>query len=146
MADRHGPYRSTRFELEIDGINIAGFQEVTLPSQSTEEVEYREGNDPPSTRKLWGLTQSEDLELSRGVTDDTMELVEWREQVESGDVDDARKTVAVIVQDEQGESGARWEFENAWPKEYQTPDLDAQSSDIAIETLVLAHEGMTRRQ
>jgi len=146
MPDRFGPYRSTRFRLEIDGISIAGFQEVTIPNQSTDEVEYREGVDPPSVRKLWGLTQSEELELKLGVTEDSMELYEWRQQVEEGNVDDARKTIAVIVLDETGEAGARWEFADAWPKEYQTPDMDATSSDVAIEALVIVHEGMTRRE
>ena len=43
MPDRHGPYRNTRFLLEIDGIGVAGFSQATLPENSTEATEYREG-------------------------------------------------------------------------------------------------------
>ncbi|MBV8935209.1 MAG: phage tail protein, partial [Alphaproteobacteria bacterium] len=39
---------------------------------------------------------------------------------------------------------ARWNFINAWPAKWTGPTFNAESNDIAIETLELAHEGVAR--
>lgn len=144
MPDRHGPYRNTRFLLEIDGIGVAGFNQATIPENSTEATEYREGDDPPTVRKLWSLNSFGDLTLQRGAAENSTELFEWRQLVEQGNVDDARRTIAIVLLDEEGEPGARWEFRNAWPRQYDAPDLDATGNEVAIESLEIVHEGMER--
>lgn len=144
MADRHGPYRNARFLLEFDDLVKAGFSSCTIPENSTEAVEYREGTDRPTMRKLWGLNDYGTLVLESGATDDSIELYEWRKQVEQGGVDDARQNIAVIVLDEEGNPGLRWEFRNAWPTSYDAPDLDATGAEVAIESLEIEHEGMER--
>ncbi len=146
MPDRHGPYRNTRFLLEIEGIGVAGFSQATIPESSTEATEYREGNDPPTVRKLWSLNTYGELTLQRGTAEDSTELFEWRRMVEQGDVDSARRSIAVILLDEEGEPGARWEFRNAWPRQYDAPELDATGNEVAIESLEIAHEGMERTE
>lgn len=144
MADRHGPYRNTRFLLEFDDLVKAGFSNCTLPENSTDPVEYREGTDRPTMRKLWGLNDYGTLSLESGVTEDSMELYEWRELVQQGNLDDARQDIAVIVLDEEGNPGARWEFRKAWPSTYEAPDLDAEGAEVAIESMEIEHEGMER--
>lgn len=144
MADRHGPYRNTRFLLEFDDLVKAGFSSCTLPENSTDPVEYREGTDRPTMRKLWGLNDFGTLSLESGVTDDSIELYEWRQLVEQGNVDEARQDIAVIVLDEEGNPGARWEFRKAWPSSYDAPDLDAEGAEVAIESMEIEHEGMER--
>ncbi|WP_251330105.1 phage tail protein [Haloplanus pelagicus] len=144
MPDRHGPFRVARFLLEIDGVAKAGFSRCRLPSTSTTVVEYREGNEPPTPRKLAGLNEYGPLELRNGVTTDSIELSEWRRLVETGKVDDARRSVAVVLLDEEGSTAARWEFRNAWPASYEGPTLDADRSAVAIETLEIVHEGVRR--
>lgn len=144
MPDRHGPYRNVRFLLEIDGIAIAGFSTCNLPENSTEVVEYREGNDPPTSRKLWSANDFGNLSLEKGATDDSIALYEWRKLVEQGKLEEARRSIAVVVLDEEGEAGPRYEFKNAWVRQYDAPDLDASGSDVAVESLEIAHEGMER--
>jgi len=144
MPDRHGPYRNARYLLEIDGLVKAGFSSCTIPENSTEAVEYREGTDPTTTRKLWGLNDYGTLTLQFGVTDDSIEVFEWRRLVERGDLDEARRDIAVIILDEEGNPGPRWEFRRAWPTSYDAPDLDASDTEVAIEGLEIEHEGMER--
>jgi phage tail-like protein len=144
MPDRHGPYRNSRFLLEIDGIVQAGFSQCTIPETSTEPIEYREGNEAPTVRKLGSLVSYGNLTLQWGTTPDSTELFEWRQLVEQGNLDEARRNIAVIVLDEEGEAGARWEFRNAWPQQYDAPDLDASGNEVAIESMEIAHEGMER--
>ncbi|MEF8857073.1 MAG: phage tail protein, partial [Haloplanus sp.] len=135
MPDRHGPLRVARFLVEIDDIAKAGFSHCRLGASSTGVVEYREGNDPPTPRKLAGLTEYGPLELQYGVTADGLALAEWHRLVQQGKVDEARRAVAVVLLDEEGATSARWEFRNAWPTRYEAPTLDADRSAVAIETL-----------
>ncbi|MFC5135239.1 MULTISPECIES: phage tail protein [Haloferacaceae] len=144
MPDRHGPYRRIRYLLEIDGIAKAGFSRCSLPTARTDVVEYREGNEPPTPRQLGGLGRHGPLVLESGATDDSIALYEWRKLVEQGKLDEARRPIAVVVLDEEGEAGPRWEFRDAWPRSYTAPDLSADRSDVAIERLGIVHEGMER--
>jgi phage tail-like protein len=146
MADRKDPYRNFRFLLEIDGITQAGFSEVAIPDTSSDVVEYREGSEATTVRKLSGLTKYGNITLKWGVTDSTELYEKWRKLVEDGKMKDARKNVAIIMMDEEGNAAARWEFVNAWPSKYDAPDLNAKGTDVAIETLEVVHEGMKRTQ
>lgn len=143
MAERKDPYRNFRFLLEINGIVQAGFSEVTVPDTSTDVVEYREGDEEPRLRKLSGLNKFANITLKSGTTD-SMELFGWRKLVMQGKIKDARRNIAIIIKDEEGNPSARWEFEKAWPIKYDPPDLNAKGNDVAVETLEIAHEGMQR--
>lgn len=144
VGNRKDPYRNFRFLLEIEGIIQAGFSEVTIPDTTSDIVEYREGNEPPNARKLPGLNKYGNLTLKWGITD-SMELYEkWRKPVEQGKMKDARKNVAIILLDEEGNPAARWNFANAWPSKYDAPDLNAKGTDVGVETLEIVHEGMSR--
>ena len=120
-----------------------GFSNATIPDDSQDPIEYREGNEPPTVRKIPGLIKYSNLVLKWGVTD-SIELYNWRKLVQQGKMKDARKNIAVITLDEEGNPKARWEFTNAWPTKYDAPDFDGKGNDVAIETLDIAHEGMVR--
>jgi phage tail-like protein len=132
-----------RFLVEIDGIVQAGFSEATIPDTSQEPIEYREGTEIPTVRKIPGLIKYGNLTLKWGITDN-LELYEWRKLVEQGKMGDARRNIAIILLDEEANPKSRWEFVEAWPSKYDAPDLNAKGNDIAIETLEIAHEGMIR--
>jgi phage tail-like protein len=140
---RKDPYRNFRFLLEIDGIVQAGFSECTIPDTTSDVVDYREGNEPPWARKLPGLTKWGNFTLKWGVTD-SLDLYNWRKLVEQGKMKDARRKVAIILQDEEGNPAARWQFTDAWPSKYDAPDLTAKGNDVAVETLEIVHEEMVR--
>ena len=144
VGERKDPYRNFRFLVEIDGIVQAGFSEVTIPDTTSDVIEYREGSEPTTVRKLPSLTKYGNIILKWGITD-SMELYKkWRKPVEEGKMQEARKNVAIILRDEEGNPAARWEFVNAWPCKYDAPDLNAKETDVAIETLEIVHEGMRR--
>jgi len=144
-GDRKDPYKNFRFLLEIDGIAQAGFSEVTVPDSTSDVTEYREGNEPITPRKLPGLTKYGNITLKWGMTD-SLEIYNWRKQVEDGKIKDARKNVAVILWGDEGEPVGRWEFSQAWPIKYDGPDLNAKGNEVAIETLEIAHEKVIRVQ
>ncbi|WP_148415545.1 phage tail protein [Haloferax sp. KTX1] len=144
MATRTDPYRQLRFILEIEGLVTAGFSRCDLPSATSAVVEYREGADPPTPRKLPGLNEYGPLVLEVGVTDRSLELSEWRTLVEQGKMDEARRDAAVVLLDATGNPAARWVFREAWPSKYDAPRLDAMASEVAVERVVVVHEGFAR--
>jgi phage tail-like protein len=136
---RKDPYANFNFVVEIDGVTAAGFQEVSGLAAEVNIIEYREGADTSSIRKLPGLRKFTNVTLKRGVTQDKS-LWNWFKQTLSGAP--ARATVAITLLDEQRNAVSRWTLLNAWPAKWEGPPLNAKSNDIAIETLEIAHEGL----
>ena len=141
------PLRNFRYRLEIDGIVQAGFSEVAIGDASNDPIEYREGNELTTVRKLKGLNKYGNVTLKWGLTD-SIELSNWHRMV----VDDAtplsaaRRTVVIRVQDEAGQDKAAYEISRAWPTKYNPTDLNGKGNEVAIESLELANEGIRRIQ
>ncbi len=142
-GQRIDPYRNFRFRVEIDGIQTAAFSEATIPDSTTDSVDYREGTDVPVQRKLSGLTKYGNITLKKGLTD-SMELYEWRKQVEQSGAAKARKNMSLILIDEEGNDKARWDIVEAWPTKYDPSDFSAKGNEVVIETFEVVHEGITR--
>jgi len=141
-GQRVDPFRNFNFLVQIDGINQLSFSECSGVSSTTEVIEYREGGNNTTVLKLPGKTSYGDITLKWGVTD-SLDLWQWRQQVIDGNVQ--RKHGALIVFSlDGGTEVARWNFLNAWPTKCELPSFTAKGNDVAIETLVLAHEGLTR--
>lgn len=142
-GERIDPYRNFRFRVEVEGLQQAGFSEVTGFDASIDIIEYREGDMTTTPRKLPGLTKYSNITLKWGVTD-SMEMYEWLQECVEGTI--TRKTVTIIAIDEEGEDVATWQVMEAWPVKYTAPDFNATGSEVGIELLEMAHEGMTRTQ
>ena len=140
---RKDPYRQFRFRVEIDGITQAGFSECSFADTTTDSVEYREGDELPTARKLSGLTKYGNITLKWGITD-TMEIYSWRQQIIDTGAEGARKNMSIILVDEAGSDKARWDITRAWPTKYDPPDFSAKGNEVAIETLDIVHEGFKR--
>ncbi|MFN8524434.1 MAG: phage tail protein [Chloroflexota bacterium] len=135
------PIRNFRFRVEIDGILDAGFTEASGFDSSTDVIEYREGKDPAHVRKLPGLNKFGDVTLKYGVTGDTR-LFEWRKEIVDGRLD--RRTVYIVAFDENGDERVRWQCRNAWPSRLDPSDYNARGNDVAIDTLTITCEEVTR--
>ena len=137
------PYANFAFLLEIDGITSAGFSECSGTNAEITPIEYREGNEGLTTRKLPGLSKFGNVTLKRGVTQD-LELFNWFNAGASGDVD-RKQTMSIVLLDETRIEAVRWNLLNAWPCKYVAPDLKGDAGEIAIESVELCHEGLIRQ-
>lgn len=141
-GQRVDPYRSFNFLVELEGIAQASFAECSGLGSTTEVIENREGGDNVTVRKLPGKTTYSDISLKWGATSST-ELWEWRLQIVQGNV--LRKNLSVVVMGLDGRTEvARWNITRAWPTKWEGSAFNAKGSELLIETLVLAHEGLDR--
>ena len=135
------PHGKFRYKVEIDGLDAGGFSEVTGFDVSIDVMEYREGDAVQTPMKVPGLKKYGNITLRQGLVD-SMVLYDWVIAGVNGAVE--RKTITITLLDEEEAPAASWQVINAWPARYTAPDFNALSSEIAIETLEIAHEGMTR--
>ena len=141
-GQRVDPFRSFNFLVELDGLAQGSFTECSGLGATTEVIEFRQGGDNATVYKLPGKTTYTDITLKWGITPDKA-LWSWRQQIIDGDV--VRKNGAIVLYDVGNHREvARWSFFNAWPTRWEGPSLNARGSEVAVDTLVLAHEGIRR--
>ncbi len=138
---RVDPYRNFRFLVEIDGIVQAGFSECSGFGSNVEVIEYREGGEFPTVRKLPGKNSFTDITLKYGATDST-ELYDWHKTVLDGQIE--RKNGSIIQLDDTNQKKVRWNFFNAWVSKYDAPDFNAKGNDVSIEALTITYERLQR--
>ena len=141
VGDRKDPYRSYNFLVEIDGIARAGFRECSGLDTSQDPIEYREGTDKLTARKLSGLVKYSNISLKYGITDDAS-LWEWRKKAMDGNIE--RKNGSIVLLNDTGEEKLRWNFADGWPTKWTGPSFNATGNEVAIETLEIAHEGVAK--
>jgi phage tail-like protein len=134
---RNDPYAQYNFILEIEGTTSAGFAEVGGLSMEQDIIEYREGSDTATVRKLPGLRKYGNISLKRGYTQNR-DLWNWRKTTIDGLTE--RKSGAVILRDEAGEPALRWEFREGWISKYEGPALKATANEASMESVEIAVE------
>jgi phage tail-like protein len=141
---RADPYAVFNFEVVIQGISDDGkavkgaFSEVTGLDMEITPIDYRTGPEDIVVRKLPGLKKFPNIVLKRGIIGDPA-LWNWILLGANGQTD--RKQGSVILLNENHEEVMRWNFQRAWPSKYTGPQLGATKSEVALESLELAHEG-----
>jgi phage tail-like protein len=141
VAERNDPYLSFRFLVEIQGLIVGGFSEVAGLQAETETEEIQEGGVNDYVHKLPKITKYPNITLKRGITDSDV-LWNWHQEVVNGII--SRKSGFIILTDSEGNEKWRWLFTDAYPVKWTGPDLKADSSAIAVETLELAHNGIKK--
>jgi phage tail-like protein len=138
IADPHGNFI---FELVIDNIAIGQFQEVSGIKNSTEIFEIQEGGVNGRVHKLPAQTRWENITLRWGSTFDTS-MIQWREEF-LHDSFAGRRNGSIIMRDHDMKEVRRYNFKAGWPVAYEGPNLNAQSAELAVEMLEIAHHGIT---
>ena len=139
---RTDPYRGYNFKLEIDGISRNGFRECSGLDATSDPIDYREGDEKVYTnRKLPGQTKYSNITLKWGIVDDHT-IWDWRKKTIDGKTE--RKNGSIVLMNEDGEEKIRWNFVNGWPTKWTGPSFNATANEVAVETLEIVHEGVTK--
>ncbi len=135
------PYASFNFLVETNGVLQAGFSEITGLNSETELIEYRNGNEDFTPRKLPGRKKFGNVTLKHGVAQG-QEFLTWRKTVTDGQIQ--RQNVSIVILDESRTEVVRYNLADAWPCKWMGPDLKANANEISIESLELCHEGVSQ--
>jgi phage tail-like protein len=155
VAQKANPMASYRFTVQFASSLFvdAGFSRVSGLNIAADQITYREGGQTPTVRKFPGLTMYNDLRLDRGAAAN-MDMYTWASQcfvinpsatplADDYTPDGFRQNLVINGLANNNSSVVRsWQVLNAWPKEVNMGDFDAQASSVLIETLVIAHEGV----
>jgi len=137
---RIDPFTIGNFSVSIDGVVSSAFSEVSGLEVSIDVIDYREGNSKvPTDIRLPGLAHVSNIVLKRGLTSD-LSLWQWFAAVMSGVVE--RRNMIITLLDQADKPVLVWRVRNAWPCKWVGPALNAASSEVAIETLEITHEGL----
>lgn len=133
------------FHVELDGVDIGAFKEASGIESETEIIEYKEATKDGMLliRKVPGAMKWSDITLKRRI-DSSTALWTWRQEVEEGDIDGARRNGSIVLYDSQHSEVARWNFEAGWPSKWKGADLNAGENDTAVEEVTITHEGLRR--
>ena len=136
-----------KFQFRLDlGTKVLGYFTGVQGLGSEHDVaefKYVDGNGHGGIHKLPGRLHWEDVTLTLGVTD-SLDVWKWRDDAENGNMKDARKHCSITMMNRHFVDVTTWNLTDAWPKKVSGPDPQADSSDYAIETMVLTHEGLKR--
>jgi phage tail-like protein len=133
------PYLAQSFLVEIDGVTVAGFSEVSGLSVEISPVEYRNGSEDTTVRKIPGLAKYANITLKRGVVGD-LTLWQWLNAVRHGEVQ--RRDGVIVLLDARREPVLRIRFRRGWVCKWEGPTLNAQSNEVAMESIEICHEGL----
>ncbi|MEO6134167.1 MAG: phage tail protein [Ginsengibacter sp.] len=137
----NNPLAAYHFIVEWGGTKL-GFSEVSGLNIEHEVIEYREGSSPEfKSRKIPGMVKYSNITLKRGIMKSDTEFMDWMNTINMNAVE--RRDIIISLLNEVHEPVMSWKAKNAWPTKYSGPILNATGSDIAIETLELAHEGLS---
>jgi len=147
MADREDPLVGFHFGVDISGAVKGYFTECSGLGSEHEVIEHKVISEKGQevVLKLPGRLKWENIVLKRGITSN-MDMWTWRKQVEDGDLEGARRNGSIVMYDSKLQEVARWDFERGWPLKVTGPQPKADSNEIGVEELTIAHEYIKRKK
>lgn len=129
------------FQVQWGGAQI-GFSEVSGLDISTDAIEYRDGSNPEFHKtKMPGMLKFGNVTLKRGTFKGDNDFYVWWNTISLNTVN--RRDLVITLLNEQHTPVVTWKIKNAFPVKIQSTDLKADGNEVAIETLEVAHEGLT---
>lgn len=142
---RDDPYPGYNFLVTVNGISDDGqavqgsFSEVSGLGVEITPIEYRNGSEDITVRKLPGLKKFQNIVLKRGITGD-VNFWNWVRSAMDGQIVRADGSISLLDEDRQ--EVMRFNFQRGWPTRWEGPSLSASANEIAIEVVEICHEGL----
>ena len=157
------PLTKMNFLVTVDyagsgGAGQAAFSEVSGVDASVDVIEFRQGNSNSlSPIKIPGLVKHGNVSMKFGYTMNNA-FKEWiiacvgsTRNFENGypratvtvELIDISKSTPTTVSSTTNTANRVWTLKNAWVTKYNAPDLNASTSEVAIESVELAYEELS---
>ena len=141
------PFTTAHFVLAIDGLVSVSFSKCSGLASETGTEDYQEGGENRFSHRFPTRSSYPNLVLTQGAGP-LQELWDWYAEYQvtglvaprdgtitlAGPVDGALAPVRV------------WAFTRGWPVKITGPELDAQASSTAIESVEIAHHGLALKK
>jgi len=135
------PLSKFHFQVNWGGTQI-GFSEVSGLDIENEIIEYRQGASPDFSKiKMPGMMKYPNITLKRGMFQGDNEYYEWLNTIQLNTAE--RRDITISLLNEDHEPVVVWKVRQAWAAKISGTDLKADGNEVAIETLEIAHEGLT---
>ncbi|MDB5086641.1 MAG: phage tail protein [Mucilaginibacter sp.] len=133
------------FSVSLGGGAPIGFSEVSGLSQEVQAIEYRDGLMSSTTLSLQrqGLSKAPHITLKKGMVTSDNSLFDWLNNAGNPGVD--RRDLTITLLNDENNPVFVWSIAQAWPVKIDGPGLKATGNEIAIESLELVHEGISRK-
>lgn len=149
------PYFGFAFVIEFTETPISGsgggsqiplcagaFAQCSGLEATMEPKVIKEGGQNYGANQRVGPVSFATVILKRGMTG-ARDLWQWFDFITRAGAYSHRLTATIKMMDASGNVAVVWRLRNALPVKFKAADLDARASDVAIEELHLAHEGLT---
>ncbi|MEP6503598.1 MAG: phage tail protein [Betaproteobacteria bacterium] len=123
------PLASIRFEVMWDG--------AVLTFQDVEGLVVERS---PGDTRASALDKPGKVTLKNGLFHGASSFRDWFDRVKMSTV--ARKPMTICLLDDSGQSALTWTLARAWPAQVTGTGLDTDGDEAALQTLVVAHEGL----
>lgn len=135
------PMPKFRFEVRWDSA-VMSFEEVSGLDVEAQPIEYRHGGNPAfSVVKMPGLKKYGNVTMKKGIFKADNKFWDWFNEIKMNTA--KRRPITISLLDEGGRATMVWTLANAWPTKITGTDLKAQGNEVAIESIEIAHEGLT---
>lgn len=135
------PMPSYHFQVEW-GEESIHVSEVSGLNIEVQVIEYREGGSPEySPIKIPGIRKYDNITFKRGIIPNDNQFFAWLNSITHNQRN--RRNLIISLLNENHDPVMTWKVKNAFPVKLQGPVLKATGNEIAIETLEVAHEGLT---
>jgi phage tail-like protein len=135
------PIPKFHFQVKWDA-EVMLFQEVSGLDTETQPIEYRHGDSKEfTTIKMPGIKKFGNITMKKGVFKSDNKFWDWYNQIKMNTV--KRIPVTISLLDETGAPTMVWTLTNAWPTKITGTDLKSDGNEVAIESIEIAHEGLT---
>ena len=129
------------FQVKWDSKTMV-FQEVSGLDVEAKPIEYKHGDSPRfSVIKMPGIKKYGNVTLKKGVFKSDNKFWDWFNQLKMNTI--KRLPVIISLLDETGAPTMVWALANAWPCKITGADMKSDHSEVTVESIEIAHEGIT---
>jgi phage tail-like protein len=136
-------YPISLFHFQVDwGGSRIGFTEVSGLTVELQTIDYREGDAQEyQVTKMPGIPQFSNITMKRGIARADDDFVTWMSTVRMNNIE--RRDLTISLLNEEHSPVVTWKVKEAFPVKVEGPTLNSTGNEVAIESIELAHEGLT---
>jgi len=137
------PLLTFHFSVDLGTGDPIGFSEASGFDFTTEVAEYASGDQQEySNIKLPGRRTWGEVSLKKGIFSGDNAMYDWWNTTTMGTTE--RRNITISLLDEAHNPVLTWGIKNAWISKFQSASLKADSTEVAIESVTICHEGIVQ--